>query len=96
MFVGLLALIAAAVFTGAFIARVGASTGPIPLKCDRACLEGVMNQYLAAVVAHYNGGFVSRASLSTHINRNLRLSAKERSDLIAFLRALSSEEKSVR
>src|SRR4030088_1178894 len=28
------------------------STGPIPLNCDRACLEGVMNQYLAAVVAH--------------------------------------------
>jgi hypothetical protein len=31
---------------------VRASTGPIPLNCDRACLEGVMNQYLAAVVAH--------------------------------------------
>ena len=29
-----------------------ASTGPIPLNCDRACLEGVINQYLAAVVAH--------------------------------------------
>jgi hypothetical protein len=32
--------------------RVSASTGPIPLNCDRPCLEGVMNQYLAAVVAH--------------------------------------------
>jgi hypothetical protein len=31
---------------------LGASLGPIPLKCDRACLEGVMDQYLAAVVAH--------------------------------------------
>jgi hypothetical protein len=29
-----------------------ASTGPIPIKCDRACLEGVMDQYLAALVAH--------------------------------------------
>ncbi len=31
---------------------VKASTGPIPLNCDRACLEGVMTQFLAAVVAH--------------------------------------------
>jgi hypothetical protein len=29
-----------------------ASTGPIPLNCDRACLEGVVNQYLAALAAH--------------------------------------------
>ncbi len=29
-----------------------ASIGPIPLNCDRACLEGVVNQYLAALVAH--------------------------------------------
>ncbi len=28
------------------------STGPIPLDCNRACLEGVIDQYLAAVVAH--------------------------------------------
>jgi len=26
--------------------------GPIPLNCDRACLEGVIDDYLAAVVAH--------------------------------------------
>ena len=32
--------------------RLDASTGPIPLKCDRACLERVVDQYLAAVVAH--------------------------------------------
>jgi len=31
---------------------VEASTGPIPLNCNRACLEGVMDQFLAAVVAH--------------------------------------------
>jgi hypothetical protein len=28
-----------------------ASTGPIPLNCDRACLDGVVNQYLAALAA---------------------------------------------
>jgi hypothetical protein len=31
---------------------VHASTGPIPLNCDRACLESVMDQFLAAIVAH--------------------------------------------
>ena len=44
--------IAAAALTGYVIPRVHASTGPIPLDCNRACLEGVMDQYLAAVVAH--------------------------------------------
>jgi hypothetical protein len=29
-----------------------ASTGPIPLNCNRACLEGMVNQYLAALAAH--------------------------------------------
>jgi hypothetical protein len=33
-------------------AHLAASTGPIPLNCNRACLEGVIDQYLAAVVAH--------------------------------------------
>jgi hypothetical protein len=28
------------------------AAGPIPADCDRACLEGVLDQYLAAVVAH--------------------------------------------
>ena len=32
--------------------HASASTGPIPLNCDRACLEDVVNQYLAALVAH--------------------------------------------
>jgi hypothetical protein len=44
---GIVAIIAAYV-----IPRVHASTGPIPLNCNRACLEGVMDQYLAALVAH--------------------------------------------
>ncbi len=46
------AAIVAVLLAGAFSSRVTASTGPIPVNCDRACLEGVMNQYLAAVVAH--------------------------------------------
>jgi hypothetical protein len=32
--------------------RLSASIGPIPLNCDRACLEGVVNQYLDALVKH--------------------------------------------
>jgi cytochrome c peroxidase len=46
---------------------------------------------LAAVVAHYAGGFVARPALATNLNRELRLSARERTDLIAFLRTLSHE-----
>ena len=46
---------------------------------------------LEAVVQHYTGGFVARRSLATHINRELRLSAQEKADLIAFLGTLSSE-----
>jgi hypothetical protein len=30
-------------------ATLDASTGPIPLNCDRACLEGVLNDVLAAI-----------------------------------------------
>jgi len=44
--------VAAVLIAGYSSMPVDASTGPIPLNCDRACLEGVMNQYLAAVVAH--------------------------------------------
>ena len=29
-----------------------ASTGPIPLNCNRACLEDVVNQYLVALTEH--------------------------------------------
>jgi hypothetical protein len=38
----------AAILTGHLVA----STGPIPLNCNRTCLEGLIDQYLAAVVAH--------------------------------------------
>jgi hypothetical protein len=46
------ALGAAAALITAFVSHVSGSTGPISLNCDRACLEGVIDQYLAAVVAH--------------------------------------------
>jgi len=45
---------------------------------------------LSAVVRHYTGAFVRRPSLAPSLRRDLRLSKHERSDLIAFLRALSS------
>ena len=44
--------VAAAVIGGSFTARVSGSTGPIPLDCNRACLENLVDQYLKAVVAH--------------------------------------------
>jgi cytochrome c peroxidase len=49
---------------------------------------------LAAVVAHYAGGFVARPALAPSMNRDLRLSPQERVDLVAFLRTLSSEASS--
>jgi cytochrome c peroxidase len=48
---------------------------------------------LSAVVDHYAGGFVRRSSLAPSLRRDLRLSAREKSDLVAFLQALSSGEK---
>jgi hypothetical protein len=48
---GIATILAAAAVIGYVIPRVHASTGPIPLNCNRACLEGVMDQYLAALVA---------------------------------------------
>jgi hypothetical protein len=44
--------VATALLSASFTARVSGSTGPIPLNCNRACLEGLIDQYLAAVVAH--------------------------------------------
>ncbi len=51
----LAALGAAAIVAGLLTGlspRAEASTGPIPLNCNRACLEDVVNQYLAALTAH--------------------------------------------
>ena len=47
-----LAIVAVAVLTGYLAPHAQASTGPIPLDCNRACLENLVDQYLAAVVAH--------------------------------------------
>lgn len=44
-------IVGAAAFMGHLAPTAHASTGPIPLDCNRACLEGVINQYLAALVA---------------------------------------------
>jgi cytochrome c peroxidase len=46
---------------------------------------------LQAVVRHYSGHFVVRPSLAPQLNRSLRLSGRERDELIAFLRTLSSD-----
>ena len=46
-----LLVVAVAVGTRALI-PVHASTGPIPLNCNRACLENVLDQYLKANVKH--------------------------------------------
>jgi hypothetical protein len=45
-------LVAAAAIATRIVVPVQASIGPIPLNCNRACLEGVIDQYLAAVVKH--------------------------------------------
>jgi len=47
-----LAVLAAALLTGYLAPPAKASTGPIPLNCNRACLENLVDQYLTAVVAH--------------------------------------------
>ena len=51
-FVAGLVFAAGAVLVASFGGRVDASTGPIPLNCNRACLENLVDQYLTAVVAH--------------------------------------------
>ena len=45
-------LVLVVLLVGRYAGPLDASTGPIPLKCDRACLEKLVDQYLAAVVAH--------------------------------------------
>lgn len=44
-------LLGVAVLSGSLSPSAHA-TGPIPSNCDRACLEGLINQYLTALVAH--------------------------------------------
>ena len=44
--------VAGTLLTAPFATALRGATGPIPLNCDRACLEGVIDQYLKALVAH--------------------------------------------
>jgi hypothetical protein len=46
------AAIVAGLLAGCLSPKAEASTGPIPLNCNRSCLEDVVNQYLAALAAH--------------------------------------------
>lgn len=52
LFPGCAVAIASVIVVGSLTYRVDASVGPIPLNCNRACLENVVDQYLAAVIAH--------------------------------------------
>lgn len=54
---GVLATAALSVVSGGLAPTTVAafSTGPIPLDCNRTCLEGVVNQYLFALVTHDPG-----------------------------------------
>jgi hypothetical protein len=53
LFVAVVAIVIAVVaLVGNFVPSADAATGPIPLNCNRACLENLVDQYLAAVVAH--------------------------------------------
>jgi cytochrome c peroxidase len=47
---------------------------------------------LDQVVRHYENGIVARPTLSADLARNLKLSDRERRDLIAFLATLTSEQ----
>jgi hypothetical protein len=51
MVIGVLACAAIFVMTGR-LSRPVAAGGPIPVDCDRACLEDLATQYLNALVAH--------------------------------------------
>lgn len=49
---GIVATLVMVVVSQTSPSTVAASTGSIPLNCNRACLEKVVDDYLAAVVAH--------------------------------------------
>jgi hypothetical protein len=49
--IGAMCCVAVAMMAGKFMPVVSA-TGPVPIDCNRACLEDLATQYLAAVAAH--------------------------------------------
>jgi hypothetical protein len=52
LIIGAIGLIAIAILAGNMTPKADASIGTIPMNCDRACLENLVDQYLTAVVAH--------------------------------------------
>jgi hypothetical protein len=50
--IGATGLVTIGILTADLAQRVDASTGPIPLNCNRACLENLIDEYLGALVAH--------------------------------------------
>jgi len=49
--IGAIVIVAVAVLIGYSVPTAEAGTGPIPLNCNRTCLENLVNQYLTALVA---------------------------------------------
>ena len=60
---GIAVFVVTIILGGGFGSQFQASTGPIPLNCNRACLENVVDQYLAALVARHP----KRLPLSTDV-----------------------------
>ena len=52
LIISAIALASIMILSGNPAHKAFASTGTIPLKCDRACLENLVDQYLAALIAH--------------------------------------------
>jgi cytochrome c peroxidase len=46
---------------------------------------------LEAVLRHYGGGLIKRASLAPELKRGIKLTPAERRDLLAFLLTLASD-----
>src|SRR5262245_10732101 len=49
---GVITFIVVAILAGDLVLKAAPSIGPIPLNCNRACLENLVEQYLTALVAH--------------------------------------------
>lgn len=66
--------LAAIALTGHLAIRVDASTGPIPLDCNRACLEGVVDQFLEAIAGRDPSGLpLSKDVMYTENNQRLEV-----------------------
>jgi len=71
---GIVTIIVAFVLMNCLVPNAGASTGPIPLDCDRACLENLVDQFLAALIAHDPGRLpLSEDVMYTENNQRLEV-----------------------